>query len=152
MFAYKESTVAQIPVTEITNSTLIKPQGRIFYAGNAASFSIDYCTIYGWGGSKAMLELGNKDTPGMSLTIKNTILANGGGSSRKSHNANAAANLSLTIEKVYGTNDITFHSTFSDVTKYDKSSTEVFENPEEGNFKIIDALFPSSIGDPRWTE
>ena len=75
MFAYKESTVAQIPVTEITNSTLIKPQGRIFYAGNAASFSIDYCTMYGWGGSKAMLELGDKNTLGMSLAIKNTILA-----------------------------------------------------------------------------
>ena len=151
MFAYKESTVAQIPVTEITNSTLIKPQGRIFYAGNAASFSIDYCTMYGWGGSKAMLELGDKNTLGMSLAIKNTILANGG-SNRKAHNANAAANLSLTIEKVYGTNDMTFHSTLGDVTKYDKPSTEVFENPEEGNFKIIDALFPSSIGDPRWKE
>ncbi|MEY8686811.1 DUF5123 domain-containing protein [Bacteroides sp. AN502(2024)] len=152
MFAYKESTVAQIPVTEITNSTLIKPQGRIFYAGsNAASFSIDRCTMYGWGGSKAMLELGDKNAQGMSLAIKNTILADGG-SNRKAHNANAAANLSLTIEKVYGTNDMTFHSTLSDVTKYDKSSAEVFENPEEGNFKIIDALFPSGIGDPRWTE
>ena len=47
---------------------------------------------------------------------------------------------------------MTFHSTLGDVTKYDKPSTEVFENPEEGNFKIIDALFPSSIGDPRWKE
>ena len=75
-----------------------------------------------------------------------------GGSNRKALNANAAANLSLTIEKVYGTNDMTFHSTLGDVTKYDKPSTEVFENPEEGNFKIIDALFPSSIGGPRWKE
>lgn len=151
MFAYKESDVARIPVTEITNSTLIKPQGRIFYAGNAASFSMESCTMYGWGGTKAILELGDKNTTGMSLTIKNTILANGG-SSRKAHNANSAANLNLVIEKVYGTSDMTFHSSLGDVTKYDKPSTEVFENPEEGNFKIIDALFPSGVGDPRWIE
>nr|WP_294477833.1 DUF5123 domain-containing protein [uncultured Bacteroides sp.] len=151
MFAYKESTPAQIPVTEIINSTLIKPQARIFYAGNAASFSMESCTMYGWGGSKAILELGDKNTTGMSLAIKNTILANGG-SGRKAHNANSAANLNLVIEKVYGTSDMTFHSSLGDVTKYDKSSTEVFENPEEGNFKIIDALFPSGVGDPRWIE
>lgn len=37
--------------------------------------------------------------------------------------------LSLTIEKVYGTNDMTFHSTLGDDTKYDKPTTEAFENP-----------------------
>ncbi|MCS3025145.1 DUF5123 domain-containing protein [Bacteroides xylanisolvens] len=35
-------------------------------------------------------------------------------------------------------------------TEYSKTSAELFEDPENGNFKIKDALFKNRAGDPQW--
>ena len=35
-------------------------------------------------------------------------------------------------------------------TEYSKTSAELFEDPENSNFKIKDALFKNRAGDPQW--
>ncbi len=56
----------------------------------------------------------------------------------------------------YTTSDYTVAATtpfpIADLIPYSKKSTELWQDPLNGNFKIIDASFPgkSNTGDPRW--
>ena len=49
------------------------------------------------------------------------------------------------------TTDCAWHSEAQAMcTEYSKTSAELFEDPENGNFKIKDALFKNRAGDPQW--
>lgn len=56
------------------------------------------------------------------------------------------------INQVYYSTDCVWGDSNKIGTAYDKSSADIFEDPDNGNFKIKDPSFPAGVGDPRWAE
>jgi hypothetical protein len=145
---------------KITNSTVYKAEKIVTSKNNSTSLVIENCTIneaprggnyfidYSTSGSNDVTQ---------AISFKNNILGIG-----KSNSGNVdvrgyriGSNSVIDVANTYTTSD--FLSTnatgpLPNVIPYSKLSTEIWQNPFNGNFKIIDNLFPgrSTTGDPRW--
>jgi hypothetical protein len=145
---------------KITNSTVYKAEKIVTSKNNSTSLVIENCTIneaprggnyfidYSTSGSNDVTQ---------AISFKNNILGIG-----KSNSGNVdvrgyriGTNSVIDVANTYTTSD--FLSTnatgpLPNVIPYSKLSTEIWQNPYNGNFKIIDNLFPgrSTTGDPRW--
>lgn len=146
LFAFKESAVAQVPVIELTNSTVMNITQQYFYLINQSQIKVSDCTLYGIGSAKAFLELSNKEAD-TSMYMENTIIAKG-----TTTNTIKACNVKnkCTYSKVYVTSDCTFDSTMDGIEC--SKSDELFVDAENGDFRIKDPLFTANVGDPRWKE
>ena len=144
----------------IRNSTIYKAEKIITSRNNSISVLIENCTIneapIGGGGSYYVdynTAATNNVTNG--ITINNCIFgigkANAGARTIRGVRANAATTINAsnnfrTFDQVSLGNDI------PSIITYGKTSLELFMDPYNGNFKIIDGTFPgrNTSGDPRW--
>jgi len=144
----------------IRNSTIYKAEKIITSRNNSTSVLIENCTIneapIGGGGSYYVdynTAASNNVTNG--ITVNNSIFgigkANAGVRSVRGIRANAATTINAsnnyrTFDQVSLGNDI------PSIITYSKTSLELFMDPYNGNFQIIDGTFPgrNTTGDPRW--
>lgn len=103
------------------------------------------------------MDLENKEVPG-GVIVRNSIFGPSIGSSSKGIRFSKDINVSVTIDKSYSTSDQAWTTNVDtgmpenplDLEKLSKSSDEIFSNPSELDFTVIDASLKSRAGDPRW--
>jgi hypothetical protein len=146
----------------LTNSTFYKMEKFISSttAGSTSSaVTIQNCTLSEvplGGGSNYLIDYNTNNVSG-GITIKNCIIgaAKSGGTSMQVRGVRYASSGTADGSGSYGTSDyLVSANAISNLTSYTKKSTEIWQDPANGNFKIIDASFPgkSTAGDPRWRQ
>jgi len=147
----------------IKNTTIYKAEKIIVSRQNSNSVLIESCTIneaaFGLTGTTYSYYV-NYSTAGTNnvtngITINNSIFGigkpNSGNTAIKGINANAATTVNAGIN--YRTSDqISGGSDITSIITYSKTSTQLWQDPANGIFKIIDNTFPgkANAGDPRW--
>lgn len=151
LFAFKEAKNAQIPVIELTNSTVMNVAQQYFYLIQPATIKVDYCTLYGINVSKAFMELSDK-TINCPLSVKNTIIAKSSDPTKIIKACNVKNMVST--ENTIVASDCVFDSSYpmEGSQPYAKTAEDLFENAVNGDFRIKDPAFTLVIGDPRWNE
>jgi hypothetical protein len=147
----------------ITNSTIYKVEKVIVSKQNSNSVLIDNCTFneapFGLTGTTYSYYVNYSTSPTNvvtnGITINNCIFGPGkpnvNGTAVRDVNVNAsttinASNNYRTSDHISGGNDL------PNIITYTKTSTQLWQDPALGNFKIIDGSFPGKLnsGDPRW--
>lgn len=145
---------------KITNSTIYKAEKIVTSRNNSTSLVIENCTINeAPRGGNYFIDYSTSPTNEVTqpIVFKNNILGRG-----KSNAGNVdvrgyrvGANSSIDVTNTYTTSD--FLSTnltgpLPNLIPYSRLSTEIWQDPYAGNFKIVDNLFPgrNTAGDPRW--
>lgn len=153
-------TSSKVENISIKNSTIYKAEKIITSRNNSNSLIIENCTINEAprGGNYFIdYSISGSNDITQAISFKNNILGIG-----KSNSGNTdvrgyriGANSIIDVANTYTTSD--FLSTnatgqLPNVVPYSRPSTEIWEDPNNGNFKIIDNLFPgrNTSGDPRW--
>lgn len=139
----------------ITNSTINNVQKLIDSRKQGSnSVLIENCTFnrIPWGGNYLVDYDSQPVTAG--IKVLNNIFGVGkdksGSVTVKGIRANGS---SIDASNNFATSDhVVSSDPIPNITQYTRPSTELFENPQMLNFKIIDATFPgrNSAGDPRW--
>jgi hypothetical protein len=144
----------------LRNSTFYKAEKIITSRNNSTTVIVENCTFNeAPRGGNYFIDYSTSPTNEVTqpISFKNNILGSG-----KSNAGNydvrgwrAGANSSIDVSTTYSTSD--FLSTnptgqIPNVTPYAKPSTDIWQAPFVGNFKIVDNNFPgkSNSGDPRW--
>ncbi|TMI65063.1 MAG: DUF5123 domain-containing protein [Bacteroidetes bacterium] len=143
----------------IRNSTIYKAEKIITSRNNSISVLIENCTINEapLGNSNYYVDYSTSPTNNVTngITINNCIFGigkyNAGNRSIRGIRVNAATTINAsnnyrTFDQVSLGNDI------PSITTYGKTSLELWMDPFNGNFKIIDGTYPArnTTGDPRW--
>ncbi|RYZ61134.1 MAG: DUF5123 domain-containing protein [Chitinophagaceae bacterium] len=145
----------------LRNSTFYKAEKIITSSKNdlGGGIVIENCTFNETplgGGSNYIIDAGSKEVPN-GITVNNNIFGMGkpnpGNGSVTIRDFRASAATTVNASNNYRTAD--YESAGSDlpnVINYTRKSTELWQDAANGNFKIVDNLFPgrSSAGDPRW--
>lgn len=136
-----------------TQSTIVYTGKSFVYSKNTnfTSLVIEDCTLSKVIGSGDYLLDCNSDSYGPSegVTIKNTIL--GSTSTEKAKGIRASGN--VTVDNSYQTSDVYFTGNkFSGLTDYEGTEAQLFQDPANFDFTIIDNSFAGkdNCGDPRW--
>lgn len=103
------------------------------------------------------MDLENKTVPG-GVTVKNSIFGPSIGATSHGIRFSKEVNVDVTVDKSYSTSDQAWTPNAEtgmpanpiDLEKLSKSSAEIFANPAELDFTIIDASLKNKAGDPRW--
>jgi hypothetical protein len=146
----------------ITNSTFYRIRKLIIHAvaGNN-SVTLDNVTIYEAPGGAAlattnyMMDFGSNNSAG-GIAIRNTIFGktwDETGAGTLSSGIRAGSSTAINSTNSYATNDFVNNSSaIPGLSTYSGSSTALFVDPVNFNFKIKDNNFAgkSSAGDPRW--
>lgn len=143
---------------KVTNSTIYKSDMFIASSNSSTSVLIDGVTFNDnpLGNSKYVINYGAMNVTN-GITVKNCILGVGRNNAGvfTTRDVGAGTSTIITASNNYRTSD----RVSADVTKdlpsiitLIKSSTQLWQDPFNGNFKIIDNTFAgrSSAGDPRW--
>lgn len=153
-------TSSKVENISIKNSTIYKAEKIITSRNNSNSLIIENCTINEAprGGNYFIdFSISGSNDVTQAISFKNNILGIG-----KSNSGNIdvrgyriGTNSIIDVANTYTTSD--FLSTnatgqLPNVVSYSRLSTEIWEDPSIGDFKIIDNLFPgrNTSGDPRW--
>lgn len=148
----------------VTNSTIYNARKVIDHRSPGSnSIKFQNCTFFnlpsggpadGTGGQYFIdLDVQNSATP---IVIQNCVFGKtwddvGLGNNARGIRAGAATTVSVT--NTYKTSDCIINSMFPiGALQYSGSSSSVFTDPDNGNFKLKDAAFPGfgNSGDPRW--
>ena len=142
----------------IKNSTIFRAEKVITSKQNSTSVLIDNCTINQAPlGGNYLVDYGTSGTNNVTngIAVRNTIMGigknNAGNTSPRGARANAGT--SITASNVFVTADyVNAGNPLPSVIPYSGLSTALWEDPLNGNFKIIDNSFAgaTSAGDPRW--
>lgn len=137
-----------------TNSTFYKAEKLIASVQNSTSLLIENCTMNEVpSGGNYYIDYGSLNVTNPAV-LKNSILgigkSNAGNRQVRTYRFGAAT--SVDASGNYGTFDRSFTGTDFNITTYSRSSTEIWKDPLNGDFTIIDNLYPgkSNTGDPRW--
>ena len=136
----------------ITNTTFDTYQRSLIEIGssNTGEISISDCTIYNGPASGRYIIDGN-GCPMLNVELNNTIFAlspEPDGSGKTCNGIRGAAN--TTVNNVYFTSDfILSGSAFEPTVQLEEDASEVFADPENGDFTII-SKDVENAGDPRW--
>ena len=145
----------------LRNSTFYKVEKVITSSKNnlGGAILIESCTFNEaplGGGSNYIIDAGSKEVPN-GITVNNNIFGMGkpnpGTGSVAIRDFRASAAATINASNNFRTADYeSAGSDFPSVTPYSRKSTELWQDPANGNFKIVDNLFPgrSNAGDPRW--
>ncbi|WP_028296738.1 DUF5123 domain-containing protein [Olivibacter sitiensis] len=154
-FVRVQGTSARIDKMRIANSTFYRMERFIQNQGSAAtSVVIESNTIYAApSGSNVLMDF-NSVVSTEGYTIRDNIFgphyAAGTASQmiRVNGGAISASNNYATSDFVAGSNPL------SGLIIYGRASNELFSNPANGDFTIIDQAFPgrNTAGDPRWRQ
>jgi hypothetical protein len=141
----------------IKNSTIYKAEKIVTSKAASTSVTLDALTV-----NEAPFGTGNYvvDYNGVAVTnpvvVKNCIFGIGKTSSGSIAVRGIRVTGSVDASNNYNTADYVLQATtpnpIPSLTAYTKKSTEIWQDPYNGNFRIIDANFPgkNSTGDPRW--
>ena len=114
------------------------------------TFTIDQCTFYACDQKSGKHFIDANKVELHDIRITNCLFANCGSSDAKNKLCSIKGIVKETSDNWY-TTDCAWHSEAQAMcTEYSKTSAELFEDPENGNFKIKDALFKNRAGDPQW--
>ena len=114
------------------------------------TFNIDQCTFYACDQKSGKHFIDANKVELHDIRITNCLFANCGSSDAKNKLCSIKGIVKETSDNWY-TTDCAWHSEAQAMcTEYSKTSAELFEDPENGNFKIKDALFKNRAGDPQW--
>jgi hypothetical protein len=142
------------------NSTIYKAEKVITSRNNSTSVLVENCTFNEapWGGgNNYYIDYSTSPTNNVTngITIANCIFGVG-----KINNSNVSirgirANAATTINgsNNYRTSDqVSLGNDIPSIITYTKTAAQLFMDPANGNFRIIDTSFPgrSNSGDPRW--
>lgn len=153
-----DNTTVKADNISITNSTIYKAERFITSSKQttgSSSVTVSNCTFNETlTGSNILIDYGSFNvTSGINVSncIFGTVKA--GGTTQRDVRANAAT--TINAPNTYRTSDYVSAGVANDlpgVTTYPKSSTQLWQDPVNGNFKIIDNTFPgrTNTGDPRW--
>jgi len=157
--ANNSNSVANI---RVTNSTIFYAR-KVIDHRSAGSLSMVFtnCTFNNLvaggpagGGSFYFIDLNTFDVAN-GITITNCIYGKSwdegmGGTDVRGYRAGALTN--ITVNNSYQLSDYISTANTLPLLAYNKASTAVFADPNNGNFTIIDASFPgaTNCGDPRW--
>jgi len=138
----------------ISNSTFDKIclKGKCFIFSNKTdmeSITISKCTMYKVSGaSNYFIDFGASNGTTGTFSISNTILGLTGDDTVRGVRAKNA----IQVDNTYATKDWYQSSNAVSYLSYDGTATDLFENPESGDFKIKDITIggESQPGDPRW--
>ncbi|CAN5720520.1 DUF4957 domain-containing protein [soil metagenome] len=153
-------TSSKVDNIKITNSTIYKAEKILTSRNNSNSVIIENCTFNEAprGGNYFIdYSISASNEVALPVSFKFNIIGSG-----KSNSGNTdvrgyrlGANSVMDVSSVYVLSDyISTNATgpLPNVIPYARSSTDVWQDPLNGNFKIIDNLFPgrNTTGDPRW--
>lgn len=142
------------------NSTIYKAEKVITSRNNSTSVLVENCTFNEapWGGgTNYYIDYSTSPTNNVTngITILNCIFGvgkiNASSVSIRGIRANAATTINATNN--FRTSDqVSLGNDVPNITTYTKTAAQLFQDPANGNFKIIDNTFPgrSTSGDPRW--
>lgn len=142
----------------ITNSTIYKTEKFITSSKQTAGSSsviVANCTFNETlVGSNILIDYGSFNVAN-GISVSNCIfgIVKGGGTTQRDVRAGASTTINGTNN--YRTSDYVSAGATNDlpgVITYTKSSNQLWQDPINGNFKIIDGSFPgrTNTGDPRW--
>lgn len=146
-------------VITITNSTIYKAEKIVTSRNNSVSVTIENCTINEapLGNSAYYVDYNTSPTNNVTngITINNCIFGvgknNAGNVGVRGVRANAATTVNASNN--FRTSDqVSLGNDIPGITTYTRPVAQLFLDPANGNFKIIDNSFPgrSNSGDPRW--
>lgn len=164
----KDFSIAQVSsglgigVIRFSNSTVYKSRKLITHAlagSSCNSVTIENCTfneLPSNNGTNFIIDFNTINVTN-GITIKNSIFGKfwdeGIGATTYPNGYRAGGSTALSITTVFATNDLQFSANpLTGTTTYSGSSTSLFTDPANGNFKIKDTNFigKSTVGDPRW--
>ena len=153
-------TSSRVDNISIRNSTIYKAEKIVTSRNNSNSVTIENCTFNEapWGNNYFIdYSTSPNNNVAQPIVFKNNILGRGkrnaGNVDVRGYRVGSAT--SLDVSNTYATSDFlstTVANQLPNLIVYPKLSTEIWQDPYNGNFKIIDNAFPgkSSAGDPRW--
>lgn len=151
---------SQVNNISIRNSTIYKAEKIVTSKNNSTSLVIENCTINeAPRGGNYFIDYSTSPTNLVTqpVSFKNNIIGLGksNSGSRDVRGYRLGAGSSMDVSGTYSTSD--FLSTnatgqIPSVITYTRPSTEIWQDPYNGNFQIIDNTFPgrNNSGDPRW--
>ena len=144
----------------IRNSTIYKAEKVIVSRNNSSSVTIESCTVNEaplGGSSSYYVDYNTSPTNNVTsgITINNSIFGVGKmtGANQIIRGVRAGAATSVNASNNYRTSDqLSGGNDIPNIITYTRPAAQLWQDPFNGNFKIIDATFPgrSNSGDPRW--
>jgi hypothetical protein len=151
-----DNTTCKADNISITNSTIYKAEKVITSTKQTAgsvSVTVANCTFNETiTGSNTYIDYGSFNVT--NVTVSNCIFGVGKGGSTTLRDIKTGAGTTVNASNNFRTSDYVSSGTndLPGIIVYTKSSTQIWQDPVNGNFKIIDNSFPgrSNAGDPRW--
>ena len=138
----------------ITSSTFYKVEKIVTSSASSGSILIDQCTVNETPISGSYyVDYGTTNTVTNGITVSNCIFGTGKNGVTAVRGIRAVGGTSVTASNNYKTADQTSGgSDIPGLISYSKTSTQIWQDPLNGNFKLVDAAFPgkNTTGDPRW--
>lgn len=140
----------------IRNSTIYKAERIVVSRNNSNSVVIENCTINEAPTTNSyLIDYNTSPTNNVTLPIKieNCILGVGKAGSTSVRGVRVSATTNLDVVNTYSTSDYNASANqIPGLTVYSSQSTDLWENPRQGDFHFKDTGFSgkSSAGDPRW--
>ena len=148
---------SQVDNIIIQNSTIYKAEKFITSSkptAGSVSVLVSDCTFNEMiTGSNTYIDYGSKDVTN-GITVSNCIFGVGKGGSTTLRDIKSGSGTSVNASNNFRTSDYVSSGTndFPNINVYTKSSTEIWKDPVNGDFTIVDSGFPgkNNAGDPRW--
>lgn len=153
-YAFLNNSVASAKVNNIvmTNNTFYKLGYALILHNNAPSQTVlvennTFNNVVGDG--RYLIDYNSQVA---SITFRNNIVGKTLSPAATAKGIRLNASGTLTVTNSFQTSDAVLSPGITGITSYGKSSTDLFTDPNAGNFLIkdIDFLGKSSAGDPRW--
>jgi hypothetical protein len=153
-----DNTAAKVENVVMKNSTIYKVQNVLVSKNSSNSVLIENCTFFQAPLSGNFFVNYNGNNVTEPIKIYNSIIGPGwakvGTTTTDVKGYKAGGSTSLDISNTYSTADYklstsTDASPLPNLSAYSRPSAEIFQDPENGDFKLIDRSFPEA-GDPRW--
>lgn len=148
----------------ITNSTIYKAQRVLVSKQNSTSLLIENCTfneaplgVTATNGYSYYINYStsSSNTVTDGIIVNNCLFGTGipnGGTTDAVRDVNVNSATTVNASNNYRTSDhVSGGNDFPNINTHTKTAAQVWQDPANGNFKIIDASFPkNNCGDPRW--
>ncbi|WEK34286.1 MAG: DUF5123 domain-containing protein [Candidatus Pseudobacter hemicellulosilyticus] len=156
-FFHNTSATSTVNNISLTNSTLYGIGYSLILSNTTPlqSILIDNVTMDNIvSNTRYLVDLNAQNVTG-SFIIRNTIVGRTASVAATARGIRVGSATTYSVLNSYQTADCIFSANpISNLTAYGKTSTELFRDPVNGDFIIIDNGFPggSSTGDPRWRQ
>ena len=146
--ASKQGKFDNIKIDKCTFNTISATGKHFIYSKDTptTSIAISNSTFYNVnGGGQFFIDFNSTSIGPNSLTITNCIFSK---QPDEATNKNIRCSATPEISGCYATND--WFKAFTGLNMLDYSSTDLFEDPANGNFTIKNGTLTEKVGDPRW--